>query len=344
MYANVPGYVRQDAIGIGVGAREIIKELVGHLAGADPIRIGRILRPYERSAYVTVRGDLTESLQVRGPRLILLGDRAVSGPLTVEVGKGRAGRFDPSGIDTDAPCRLRTATTTTRTNTGYVLVVGDTLEVTIDRSLLESTETDITHVRALAEIEREGASWRQAAETLDFLIDSNLTDGLGWAVRLEACVRHGNGDAELERLAATWHRCVTGGFDSALPAVITDLLGRGPGATPSGDDILTGILLTLLCTTSGQQRSHVLTAGETLVATATDRTTTISTALLAQAALGRSPDPVTEAIRCLLRPAVGEKTRMAAVRALTERGHTSGVDILVGILLTILMIGPSKAA
>lgn len=338
------GYDRQNATGIGLGAGEIILALVEHLSEQETLRVGSMLRPYERSAYVTVRSDLTESLPFRGPRLILLGDSQVRGPLTIEVGDGGTRGFDPGDIEADATCQLRSVTTRVRDDTRYVLVVGDTLEVTIDRTLLEIDEPDIPLIRDLSEIDREGPCWRHAATTLDWLLESDLDDGLGWTVRLEECVRQGVDDPELEELASSWHCCATTGLDGELPTRVEELVGRGPGATPSGDDILTGILLTLLHTTTGEQRGHVLAVGDMLVGTATDRTTRISAALLAQAAQGRAPDSVTEAIASLLRPSLSRDRHVASLRALTERGHTSGVDILVGILLTILLIGPEYDA
>lgn len=340
----MPGYERHRATGIGVGAGEIMETLVEHRRESGGRRIGSVLRPYERSAYIRVRSDLTESLPFRGPRLVLLGDRHVSGPLTIEVGDDGTRGFDPGTIEAEATCQLRAATTTARDGASYVLVVGDTLEVSIDQRLLERDESEIDVIHDLSEIEQNGPCWQNAVDTLDWLLESELDDGLDWAGRLDACVRHGDGDAELEALASGWQRSVTTGFEGELSADVEAVVGRGPGATPSGDDILTGIVLTLLHTTTGEQREHVLAAGESLVATATDRTTTISAALLAQAALGRAPESVTEAITTLLRPASNQDKRLAAVRLLTKRGHTSGVDILVGILLTILLIGPEYDA
>lgn len=335
----MPGYTRLNATTVGIGAGEILNALVEHLVEEDPLEIGRVLRPYDRSAYVRLRSDLTDTLPFRGPRLILLGTRDASGPLTVEIGDEAPGGFDPRSIDTDAGCQLQTAGSRTRGDTNYVFVVGKTLDVRIDRPLLESDGGGIPLVRALSEIDRGGPCWRHAVSTLDWLIESDLTDGLGWAPRLEKCVKQADGDEELEELAAAWYRCVTTGVEGELPDVVTDVLGRGPGATPSGDDILSGILLTLLHTTEGGHRDGVLAAGDALVGTAVERTTTISTALLAQAALGRAPAAVTGAITSLLHP--NREADLAVLRTLTERGHTSGVDILLGSLLTILLVGPA---
>lgn len=340
----MPGYERLRATGFGVGAGEIMQALLEHSMESGDLRIGSVLRPYERSAYVRVRSDLTESLPFRGPRLVLLGDRHVSGPLTIEVGGDSTRGFDPGNIAAEATCQLRTATTSARGGTRYVLVVGDTLEISINRRLLEREESNIQLVCDLSEIEQNGPCWRHAVGTLEWLLESELQDGLGWVRRLDECVRHGESDPELEALASSWQHVVSAGFEGKLSTVIEALVGRGPGATPSGDDILTGIVLTLLHTTTGDQRRDVLAAGDTLVATATDRTTTISAALLAQAVLGRAPDTVTEAITNLLRPSTSQERHFAAVRSLTERGHTSGVDIIVGILLTILLIGPEYDA
>jgi Protein of unknown function (DUF2877) len=109
-----------------------------------------------------------------------------------------------------------------------------------------------------------------------------------------------------------------------LAATVTALLGRGPGLTPAGDDILAGMLVTL--TAARHPAAHQLAA----VIQAADparRTTTISAALLWHAARGECIPPLAEVLTALDRGEdPGER-----VRRLRGVGGTSGTALLAGV-------------
>jgi Protein of unknown function (DUF2877) len=119
------------------------------------------------------------------------------------------------------------------------------------------------------------------------------------------------------------------------PAVAR-LLGRGPGLTPTGDDVLAGALVSL--TALGAPAARSLAAAVT--ASAPDATTTVSVALLRHAARGECIPQLADLLDAV---AHGESTldSLPAARASLPRaagallavGHCSGAGLLHGVLV-----------
>lgn len=103
-----------------------------------------------------------------------------------------------------------------------------------------------------------------------------------------------------------------------LAEPVAGLLGRGPGLTPLGDDVLAGALVTLVAVGSpaATRLAHAV------LAEAFSRTTFVSAALLWHAARGEC---VPQLAAALLTGAP------AAVAALLRIGHTSGTGLAHGI-------------
>ena len=118
-------------------------------------------------------------------------------------------------------------------------------------------------------------------------------------------------------------------------AAAGDLIGRGPGSTPAGDDVLAGMLATLRVL----GRAHV---GATRVAdalagglrTAAHRTTALSATLLRCADDGA----VVGAARRVLEALAGDVDLTGPVAALARLGHTSGHDLLTGIGIAVDLV------
>jgi hypothetical protein len=117
------------------------------------------------------------------------------------------------------------------------------------------------------------------------------------------------------------------GADAAARTVATEIAGRGPGLTPSGDDLLAGIM-------------HAITAWPELAAgaagpdvrrlfadAARPKTTRISAAYLDAAARGHAGEPWHALVRSLGQSRA--EARRAARRVLAI-GETSGADALTG--------------
>lgn len=122
----------------------------------------------------------------------------------------------------------------------------------------------------------------------------------------------------------------TGG--SATPdALLADapgLLGRGPGLTPSGDDLCSGVLLVhRLAGTPGTDA-----AARAVAELAPRRTTAASALLLCAAGEGRAAPVVGTALATLLDPTAPGPALDTVVDALLALGHTSGADLAAGLV------------
>jgi hypothetical protein len=142
----------------------------------------------------------------------------------------------------------------------------------------------------------------------------------------------GNGAVEL--LAES---CAKGWLLGAVTAA-EQLVGLGPGLTPSGDDVLAGLLVTLrhLGTATGTDRAVWL--ADWLAATVTydarTRTTPISATLLHCAARGEASPEVTG----VLRGVAGAQALEPALRRLHRLGHTSGADLAQGMAIGLASV------
>jgi hypothetical protein len=139
---------------------------------------------------------------------------------------------------------------------------------------------------------------------------------------------------------ATAHTLTDGllaGDVESLPDRVSTLVGAGPGLTPSGDDVLCGILLGLRLHPRGS-----LSLVEQLWAAVRPRlttTTSLSAALLTEAAEGYAVAPVIRLADALARRAaepgttgrLGSTELSAAVHAVLAIGHSSGADLLGGL-------------
>ncbi len=117
------------------------------------------------------------------------------------------------------------------------------------------------------------------------------------------------------------------------PAAVPDLVGRGEGLTPLGDDVLCGWL-------AAHRAAGIPTpAVDDAVRRALPRTTTLSATLLACALAGEVADLAGDYLRALGTP------RAATARtALTALGHSSGEGIAHGIDLALGQLSGRVAA
>ena len=129
------------------------------------------------------------------------------------------------------------------------------------------------------------------------------------------------------------------------------LVGAGPGLTPSGDDVLCGVLLGL--------RLHPRGAASLVdelwhaVAPRLTATTSLSASLLREAADGYAVEPVTRLLHRLASPGSAASSAAASSRegaAVTQAvqdvlaiGHTSGADLLGGLAGCLDALNPAPA-
>lgn len=115
--------------------------------------------------------------------------------------------------------------------------------------------------------------------------------------------------------------------------LIENLLGRGSGLTPSGDDFIIGLLLTL------NRWNDALGIGNELqsfnvrvVEAAYAKTTTLSANLIECAAEGQGDERLIAALDFLM---TGESNQDRLLNELLNWGNSSGVDALVGMVVGI---------
>lgn len=114
-----------------------------------------------------------------------------------------------------------------------------------------------------------------------------------------------------------------------LPVVVSyarTLVGLGPGLTPSGDDLLGGILAAFRVL--GGDTAFADAAGTAVAGLAKARTTSISATLLRLACAGQ----VAEEVAAVLRAIASGVALEPAIRTLLGIGHTSGADLAAGVL------------
>jgi hypothetical protein len=113
-----------------------------------------------------------------------------------------------------------------------------------------------------------------------------------------------------------------------------DLLGAGPGLTPSGDDFTIGYLLAL------NRWGHLLSSPDNLsvinqqiVSAAYQKTTTLSANLIECAALGLADQRLINALDWLV---AGTGHDIGVIDDLLSWGSSSGGDVLVGFAAALI--------
>jgi hypothetical protein len=118
---------------------------------------------------------------------------------------------------------------------------------------------------------------------------------------------------------------------AALDDVLTKIVGRGPGSTPSGDDVLVGILAVLHSPHSGAAGARAVDSLGRAIPPLLWTTSDISRQLLRHAVKGLFSRDLHELVLALLGNPAAQQLRNA-VRRVIETGATSGADTCVGLL------------
>lgn len=122
------------------------------------------------------------------------------------------------------------------------------------------------------------------------------------------------------------------------------LVGAGPGLTPSGDDVLCGVLLALRLHPRGS--ADLVADLWRAVEPRLTSTTSLSAALLREAADGYAAEPVLRLLERLASfgPADDPAPVAEAVGAVLAIGHTSGADLLGGLAGCLDALSAASAA
>jgi Protein of unknown function (DUF2877) len=123
--------------------------------------------------------------------------------------------------------------------------------------------------------------------------------------------------------------------DSAHVAV-WDLIGLGPGLTPSGDDFLAGALA--LLDALAKRKAHAALA-RAITTAPRGLTSPLSHCLLSAATHGHVGERLSLAVAAVVAGDVG-----AAIAAIRTIGHSSGWDMLVGATAALRVVAGAKGA
>lgn len=120
------------------------------------------------------------------------------------------------------------------------------------------------------------------------------------------------------------------------------LIGLGPGLTPSGDDLLVGLLGALM--RGGGSRARE-TAGGVIAAIAAreDATTDVSRHYLRLATEGHFSQPLTELLDVLAQ-AAPPKVQNTCIQQVLSVGATSGSDAIAGVVLGLTVLAADELA
>lgn len=350
-----PGYCRLKATEAGAGATEVLWRIHNLLDKNDGLAVsGRVEAVFDRTLYLSLPVPDGED----NPPLIALGVPSLRpGPLLVHIDTPPEFSFRNIGIQRGIPCDVRR-----RSSTEIMLQFNGGSTVDIDTAILSMLPASnsgpppfdvgcFTPGSPQVTAHRELLQWHSNRQT---------PDGLGWLNSVSE-YHTSAADQQLKAVmsafidlltSASSHQSQSNAVDSVgtpdpLPTDIRgpifDLVGRGPGATPSGDDFLAGMWLVLLGVDDVVMRDAVRLMGQSLTTVARDRTTNVSQALLKQACLRRCSRPTSRLLRILTQVDDRPSAEQLRERSLTlvDTGHTSGADTLVGMLAATTVVLPS---
>jgi len=131
---------------------------------------------------------------------------------------------------------------------------------------------------------------------------------------------------------------------SELGAEVQNLAGLGPGLTPSSDDMLSGLMasLVLIAHNLKGDAEMVRRVNRKIALSARKRTTMLSEEYLSQAASGETNEHFQELIKKMLTAPPNEAKRSAEL--VLKVGETSGTDTVLGILLGFRLSLDKKSA
>ncbi len=267
---------------------------------------GSILAMFERSAYLDLDDRivaLASADLARGPLTITTGDfrpfqgAAIAGSVTLAAGELRIG---PIAVDLHAAALWDPTLPTTQggANGSPAGTAPVAREAAIAELLVGAPDGSI-------------AALLESAPTVEHApARKAFLEALSRGLEAIADLLTGKGDSRV-----------------VARAVATEIAGRGPGLTPSGDDLLIGILHALTVWPRLAGARAAASVRDLLVDAVRPRTTRISGAYLEAARHGWAAEPWHTLIHSFSESPASTR---AAVRRLLHIGETSGADALTG--------------
>ncbi len=272
---------------------------------------GQVIAVFERCFYCEINGDF-----------ICVGSASLGMcPLNVATTIPDGGIRSLFGLNIGMSVRV--ADGCVRIGTGHFLLTFDDVRIwTPDRVAMQSQERLKSGLEAL-----ETATARRLPEDgLGKFI--HRTRGWNSTTHKSSVLNHAV--EPLDRLQAWLRGALANPLNIKNPDILSwqELLGLGPGLTPSGDDLVGGIMLGLH---SMGELSLLKVLSSAVAKVLPDRTNLISAAHLRGAMEGMGSEVAHAAIGAILS---GNRERISQVITGIEKyGHTSGWDMLAGIVI-----------
>jgi hypothetical protein len=286
------------------------------------VRAGVLAREFCRHyTHAEVEAVFERSCYLRcGDIFLCVGEASIGhGPLTLTADAQAARPWKGLGLRPGQPASI----------SNQAIAIGAEVQLTLDRCRL----------------------WCQPPwpAPLPHLALSHVGNAIARRMRLEApaqtlggvlCRREKAGRTPLARVAlpriarfADWLHVMKRGADDR--AAVADLVGLGPGLTPSGDDFLVGALA--LLDALDERRAHVALA-RAIAAVPRGSTSPLSECLLKAAAGAHIGADLCAAVSAVV---TGDAEQ--AIAAIGKIGHASGWDMMAGILTALGVVAPRRA-
>jgi len=307
----------------------------GHLAKSLYLNAQSIgLSAYNR---IQIQGKigLIHSIFQRVTNIIMLEDRLIS-LVGQELGKG------PLNILVNIPNHINLSTIGIKkgdivTRVGESIVIGENVIVISTRwtKIWEPKRKFIASLQPLKVIMANIEIMRDIALTSDHL------SGLGELIPLT----HINGlkDSKIEKLGSVSHlalphissmlKAIKSGHSQDIIRITKHLVGLGPGLTPAADDMLLGLMISMVYISENFNETSidVRKINKDIISIISGRTTIISEEFLREASVGKVNETVASLMVNLLTSRQRELEN--SVRKVLDWGGTSGTDTVLGVIL-----------
>ena len=290
-----------------------------------PRTLGEVAAVFQRALYLR---------DIDGGMICVAHEKAHDAPLTIRAAIPRQFEFDKAGITIGMPVG-RAAQGEVTIGGGLVLAMSDAVEWRPAEVVATTTAEQV--LKGLRRVSFElgkGApdiGFASLVSQVESLADEKTPRPLPGTGLLNAAL------PPIEQLVQSIRLRDSRGVDMAVKS----LLGLGPGLTPSGDDFLCGFMVAGIATIkalgpdgipSREFEVALSDVAESVSLHAASMTTDVSASFLKYATQGIASSAVHKLIEDLL--VVSEQGEIiSAASALTEVGHSSGWDCLLGTLL-----------
>lgn len=133
---------------------------------------------------------------------------------------------------------------------------------------------------------------------------------------------------------ASVREALHGGQPSQVASTLEPFLGWGIGLTPSGDDLVIGLLLALNRWGDALRPGlDVAVLNRAVISAAAEKTTALSTSMIRCASMGQADERLVHPMDGIL---TGEPDPSVCTAYLDQWGHSSGSDALAGMALAVI--------